>query len=101
MTRAFREALQTYFETLTPNVSFQPPSNVKLSYPCIVYQRQSYFSTHANNTQYMGRYVYQVTVIDKDPESEIPEQILKTMSMSSLSSVFTIDNLHHTVITIY
>ena len=32
--------LQSYLKTLTANVYFQPPENVKLNYPCIIYDNQ-------------------------------------------------------------
>jgi hypothetical protein len=34
-----RLQLQTLLETLTEHVYFQPPENLKVQYPCIVYQR--------------------------------------------------------------
>ena len=58
--------------TRRPAVYFQPPSSVKLVYPCIVYALDGVDANHADNKPYMSAKRYKVTIIDKDPDSEIP-----------------------------
>lgn len=56
---------------------FQPPPSLSMTYPCIVYVRDSASTQHANNLPYRHMKRYQVTVIDRDPDSEIPEEVAK------------------------
>lgn len=82
------------------NVYFQPPEGFKLLYPCVVYERDRIETDFANNTPYSHRKRYSVTVIDKDPDSLIPDKIA-CLSMSKHDRHFVSDNLHHDVFTIY
>ena len=58
-------------------VYFQPPPTVQMVYPCIVYERTKINSTFADNNPYNFEKQYQVTVIDKNPDSLIPDKIAK------------------------
>lgn len=82
------------------NVYFQPPEGFKMSYPCIVYERERIESDHADNKPYLHRKRYSVTVIDKDPESEIPERIA-AFPYCRHDRHFINDNLHHDIFTLY
>ena len=53
------------------NVYFEPPSNVRMKYPAIVYTRKSIDNLSADNYVYKQDTAYEVTVIDHDPESRI------------------------------
>ena len=57
------------------NVYFQPPKNIQMKYPAIVYSLSDIDTRHANDSIYLMRHAYDVTVIDKDPDSEIPDRI--------------------------
>ena len=85
----------------TKNVYFQPPESVKMNYPCIVYSRSGIDSKRANNGIYNSTNQYDVTVIDYDPDSEIPDKLLKHFQMCRFSRAFTSDNLNHTALTLY
>lgn len=99
---ANRLELQAIFEDLlgSQNVYFQPPESIKLKYPAIVYSRSDIQNEHADDSVYIQSYFYEVTVIDKDPDSEI------VMAVSRLPKCrydrhYTADNLNHDVFTIY
>ena len=96
-----REKLQRKLEEFAPNVYFQPPSNVNLQYPCIVYNKEAMEGNHANNNFYTLRQPYQVTVIDRDPESKIATEILRSIRPSNSVREFTQDNLHHSVLRLH
>lgn len=98
--RKKRLKLDDYFKTLTPNVYFQPPSSIKMNYPAIRYRRASIDSTPADNMQYLTNVVYEVTVIDRDPDSEIVEEISK-MSGTYHVRHYTAENLNHDVFRTY
>ena len=82
------------------NVYFQAPEGLKMKYPCIVYERERIESEHANNLPYLHHKRYSVTVIDKDPESAIPDKIAQ-FPMCRHDRHFVTDNLHHDVFTLY
>lgn len=81
------------------NVYFQPPPNYKMSYPCIVYNRSNIRSEHADNYPYKHRKEYTVTVIDKDPDSLIPDEIAM-LSGCIHDRNYRSDNLNHDVFTL-
>ena len=82
------------------DVYFQPPESTKIKYPCIVYERDSANTIFASNLPYLVAKRYAVTVIDKNPDSDIPNRIA-ALPMCLFSRHFTSDNLHHDVYNIY
>jgi len=82
------------------NVYFQPPPTVQMSYPCIVYNRQDIRTEFADNEPYKHKKRYQVTVIDKDPDSDIPDKVA-ALPMCSYDRFFTADNLNHDVFNLF
>lgn len=95
-----RLALDETFRGIASNVYFQPPENLKLVYPCIVYGLEQIEVFHANNVPYTCCDRYSVTVIDRDPESSITRQIA-ALPMCRHEQHFVNDNLHHDVFSIY
>ena len=97
-----RLALQSLLEALvgTDNVYFQPPSNVQMEYPCVVYQRDRASTLFAGNNPYQYVKRYQVTVISKDPDSDIPDKVA-ALPMCVHARFFTAKNLNHDVFTLY
>lgn len=95
-----RLELQSLLEGLTPNVYFQPPANVALAYPCIVYQRDNLHTDFADNNPYGHEQRYQVTVIDRNPDSDIPQK-LAALPRCTFDRFFVADNLNHDVYRLY
>lgn len=81
-------------------VYFQPPTDIMMQYPCIVYERSRSDTRHANNDGYIIAKRYTVTVIDRDPDSTIGDSVAK-LPMCTHSSFFVNDNLNHDVYDIY
>ena len=82
------------------NVYFQPPANVQMAYPCIVYNRDSTETSFADNNPYRFTKKYQVTVISDDPDTDIPDRVGK-LSMCVHDRTFVTNNLNHYVFTLY
>jgi hypothetical protein len=82
------------------NVYFQPPANVQLNYPCIIYERARMDFKHADNTPYALMRRYKVTVIDRDPDSDLVDKIA-ALPLCSHDAFYTADNLNHDVFTLY
>ena len=84
----------------TGNVYFQPPTNVEIQYPCIVYKRSDADTAFADNQTYRRGWRYQVTVIDSNPDSLIPDKLLQE-PLSHFRRHFTAGNLNHDVFDLY
>lgn len=97
-----RLKIQDLLEELlgSPHVYFQPPPNVTMQYPCIVYTRSYERSQFAANVPYIVTKRYTVTVIDRDPDSSIPNKVA-ALPMCSYERFFTADNLNHDVFNLY
>ncbi len=83
-----------------PAVYFQPPPTVQMHYPCIVYEIDGEHGIHADDLPYIHRRRYAVTVIDPDPDSEIPDYV-RDIESARFERFYTEDNLNHTVYAIY
>lgn len=99
---ASRLNLQTKLEEIlgSRNVYYQPPASVKMKYPAIVYTRKNIETRFANNVVYMQSSSYEVVLIDKNPDSEFVDKILR-IPYCSYDRHYTSDNLNHDVFTIY
>lgn len=82
------------------NVYFQPPASVQMKYPAIVYERSDIQNTYADNVSYLQSLQYQVTVIDRNPDSEIVLRVSK-LPLCKFDRHFEADNLNHDVFTLY
>lgn len=82
------------------NVYYQPPESIKLTYPCIVYRLDSADTIYANNHPYRTKRRYQVTLIDKNPDTEFRNK-LECLPMCKFDRHYTSDNLNHEVFIIY
>lgn len=81
------------------NVYFQPPSNITMKYPAIVYSRKSIISKHASDGIYKQNTSYSIIVIDKNPDSNIVDKMAQVINVSH-SSHYIKDNLNHDVFTL-
>lgn len=97
-----RLQLQTLLEEAlgSDRVYFQPPPNIQLEYPCIIYSRQRSNTTHADNSLYFHNMGYTVTVIDANPDSPILDKIAR-LPKSEFDRHFTVDHLNHDVFVVY
>ena len=91
-----RSELQTRFETIlgSRNVYFQPPPSLKMVYPCIVYSLDDIDVRRADDEAYKITKAYQVTVIDHDPDSTIPDEIIR-LPKCAFVRAYRADNLNH------
>jgi hypothetical protein len=95
-----RQKLHDKLLTFCPNVYFQRPPADKMVYPCIVYKRDYAVSQFADNNVYRHTKRWMVTVIDRDPDSVIPDRVA-FMPLSTFSRFFTADNLNHDIYSVY
>lgn len=97
-----RLELQTLLEEIlgTRHVYFQPPANVQMNFPCIIYKRDSAETVFADDLPYRRSKRYQVTIIDRNPDSGLPDKVAK-LPMCTFDRFFTADNLNHDVYNIF
>lgn len=95
-----RQELQSLLETLIPNVYFQPPANVQMVYPCIVYERDAAHTEFAENKPYRFTQRYQLTVISRNADEPAKDKVV-WLPMCSFNRYFAADGLHHDVFTIF
>ena len=83
------------------SVYFQPPTGTLVEYPCVVYSKDSGDALYADNGAYRYTQRYQVTVITRDPDSGLPEKLLRHFQMCRMDRQFVGDNLYHNVLILY
>lgn len=81
-------------------VYFQPPNTVIMSYPCIIYKKDAEDPTYANDKRYLGMKRYLITVVDKNPDSLIPDKVVQ-LPYCAFVNHFIVDNLNHDVYSLY
>lgn len=97
-----REQLQALLESAAGGnaVYFQPPTNVQMTYPCIVYERDNADTKFADNVPYNVKKRYTIKVIDTNADSPIWEKVA-ALPMARHDRHYTAGNLHHDVFNIY
>lgn len=95
-----RSELHALLKSLVPNVYFQPPPTIQMTYPCIIYNRDDRDTAFADNQPYKHKKRYQVTVVDSNPDSDLPEKVA-ALSLCSYERFFTADNLNHDVYNLF
>ena len=99
-----RVDLQTKLETIlgSRNVYFQPPASAKIQYPCIIYKKNVMDAMYADNYKYGKSQNYTITVVYKDPDSDLPDKVFSSFDFCSPNTpTYVADNLYHDVFTIY
>lgn len=82
------------------NVYFQPPASVRLNYPAIIYFRKDIDNRYADDLVYKQDAAYDVTVIDRNPDSEIVVEVSQ-LPTCRFDRHYNVDNLNHDVFTLY
>lgn len=83
------------------NVYYQPDLNVRLKYPCIIYRLSQPGITDADDSVYLYRNRYELTLIFKDPDSDLSERLIKRIRYCRPSSPrYISDNLYHENLTL-
>ena len=91
---------QTLLEEICDHVYFQPPINEKIVYPCIIYKKDFTSSQFADNVLYKNKTRYLVTVIDRNPDSEIPKNVAK-LPLSLFNRFYIAESLNHDAFHVY
>lgn len=84
-----------------PNVYFQPPSTIQMTYPCIVYAKSGKRRDYSNNKMYKVNQEYQIMLIEKNPDSKIADNMEIHFQYCTIDQYYTVDNLNHTTLSLY
>lgn len=95
-----RSDFHNRLEKLGCRAYFQPPSNVSMGYPCIVYELDQIVKKRADNGVYLKTRRYQVKLITKNPDDPMVDA-LASMVHSEFKLHYTTDTLNHFVFNIY
>ena len=92
--------LQVILTNLLDIPGWYQPETSEMEYPCFVFQLDKAAAKYADNSiyQYMKR--YKVTVIDREPDSVIPDKML-SLPYCSFDRFYTASNLNHWVYILY
>ena len=82
------------------NVYYQPPENLRLKFPCIVYEKTPGYTWRADNALYRYKEEYTVTVIARDPDLPVLDT-LRGWPLCRYDRRFTHDQLYHDVYSLY
>ena len=99
---ASRLGLQSKLEELlgSRNVYYQPPENLKMNYPAIVYSKTIPDIKRANDKIYLQKNCYEIIVISKSPDNPVIDKLIG-LPYCSYDRNYISDNLHHDVFTLY
>lgn len=92
--------LQALFQEMVDNVYFQPPPKVEMKYPCILYNKDFILTEWADNKPYTKKNRYLVTVIDRNPDSGIPD-LVADLPECVYDRFYIADNLNHHVFKLF
>lgn len=95
--------LQLHDELLkiVKNCYFQPPESVKLHYPCIIYELDDIDVDYANDIKYLKNKRYTLTLIGKDPDTDIIDNILNSFNYCRFDREYIVDGLIHDTFDLY
>lgn len=82
------------------NVYFQPPENLLLKYPAIVYSRSDIRNRPADDMVYSQFTFYDLTVIDKNPDSLLVYAVA-SLPRCKFGRHYKSDNLNHDTFMIF
>ena len=82
-------------------VYFQPPASISMKYPCIRYTLSGIDVNRADDTNYTSTKQYTITVMDRNPDSDIPDKILNHFRICRFDRSYQADNLNHFILTLY
>lgn len=81
-------------EIVGDNVYFNPPSNLKIQYPCVVYSINDILNKNADDEVYKQNIKYDCTLITKNVNDPLLKDLSKIKTFR-YSRHYVVDSLHH------
>lgn len=96
-----RQLLSEKLHKVTDNVYYRTPSK-GMVYPCVRYKLEGSSPQFADNVRYINPLKWSITVIDENPDSDIPEKLEEEFPRARLDRPpYISDNLNHFVYALY
>lgn len=95
-----RLELHAILELICANVYFQPPADVQMLYPAIVYELDRADTKFADDRPYSITKQYSVQLISENPDESIFDA-LAAIPMCAHERHFVANNLNHDVFNVY
>ena len=95
-----RLEVQNFFSSICPHVYFQPPENIGIQLPAIIYKLSDIDRRLADNRVYNQNRVYEVVVLDIDSESEIVDTLSNNIKCKFIRQ-YTANDTYHSVFEYY
>jgi len=83
------------------DVYYQPPENLKMSYPCIVFENSNALTQFADNKPYVATKRYSVTLMCKTANNDQYKDKLLMLPMCTFDREFKTNGIVHSVFNIY
>lgn len=84
------------------HVYFQPPEDIRLVYPCIIYERVSMDTRPADDMKYSNLMRYDIKYITKEPDTnDFIVRFINEFNYCSYDRHYVYDNLNHEVFTLF
>lgn len=96
-----RLKLATKLEEFCSNCYYQPPSNVTMKYPCIIYSKEAPLQSKANNFNYVSVDKYSLTIVELKVDTGVAEKIRDAFKTAKITQKYIVDRLYHTKIELY
>lgn len=81
-------------EIVGNNVYFNPPSNLKIQYPCVAYSINDILNKNADDEVYKQNIKYDCTLITKNVNDPLLKDLSK-INTFRYSRHYVVDGLHH------
>lgn len=82
------------------NVYHQPPENLALRFPAIIYERVDYDVIHADDIPYHVTREWQITVVSQEPSNPVVDALMEWPTAAFKTS-YVVDRMRHDVVNIY
>lgn len=82
------------------HVYFEPPTNIQMVYPCVIYNLEGIQTIHGDNKKYITFYEFSATTIEEEPDSKFLDHMLN-IEYCSFIRPYVAENLYHKTFTIY
>jgi hypothetical protein len=98
-----RVELQALLESIlgSDQVHFQPPADLEMAYPAIVYKRDNAHTEFADNLPFLMEQRYQVTYISRNPDDDAVRKALMSLPKTIFNRYFAMRGLNHDVYLLY
>lgn len=101
LTTKYQEIISKAESFGVKNSYFEPPANIKMTYPCMVLKRGVMSSRHAGNRTYKVDDAWDITWIRLDPDDGMVHKFLDAYQMIRHARTYVADGLHHDQFKLY